>query len=96
MPGLVSWTVRFVGVQQQLVGADQGAGLGELLRVGQLAVAPGPPPEPADRGDGHVEGAPGPLVKLLRPREDVEQVGTDRERGDRRPCRERRDSSLSG
>src|SRR5208337_1249758 len=67
----------FSRVEEQLVRANQGSGLGELLRVGQLAVSPGPPPEPADRGDGHVEDAFGSGVKLLGPLEDVEQVRAD-------------------
>ena len=48
-----------LGIQHHLVRPDQGAGLGELLGVGQLAVPPGSSPEPAHRRDRHVEGALG-------------------------------------
>ena len=74
-----------VGVEHQLVGPDEGAGLGDLPGIGQLSVPASPAPEPADRCDRDVEDAAGLLVELLGDPQHVEEVAPTRERARRPP-----------
>ena len=61
-------------IQPHVAEAHAGQGLTQLLRVGQFAGPPRPPPQPHHRPDGHVEGPVRTSPDVLGTLKDLEQV----------------------